>query len=50
MPLLEFPYRHRNANTLMIIQNSSVTKPERAGDVGNWEKHENWRGAGILTS
>lgn len=50
MPLLEFTYRHGNANTLMIIQNSSVTKPERAGEVGNWENHENWRGAGILTS
>ena len=50
MSLLEFTYRHGNANTLMIIQNSSVTKPERAGEVGNWENHENWRGACILTS
>ena len=50
MPLLEFTYGYANANTFMIMQNSSITKPERAGEVGNWENHENWRDAGILKS
>ena len=51
MPLLEFTYGYANANTFMIMQNSSITKPERAvREVGNWENHENWRDAGILKS